>query len=137
MWLIAFVDILVNLLLECYPSKSHFSNVHHTMPKGPFVVFCNTHDINLNVGSFHVLTTKEVKNCKELAKVSSPNKKISSLRLQKSKTYVAVNLTIKKKLKLVEQDVGEENIGGCSDQDDTNDVTTNELQEQEEHEDER
>jgi hypothetical protein len=107
------------------------------MPKGPFVVFCNTHDINLNVGSFHVLTTKEVKNCKELAKVSSPNKKISSLRLQKSKTYVAVNLTIKKKLKLVEQDVGEENIGGCSDQDDTNDVTTNELQEQEEHEDER
>jgi hypothetical protein len=48
------------------------------MPKGPSLVCSNTHNINPNVGSFHVPTPKEVKNCKEFAKVSSPNKHITS-----------------------------------------------------------
>ncbi len=48
-----------------------------------------------------------MKDCKELAKVSSPNKQITSPCLLKSKSYVVINPTIMKKLKLVEQDVGE------------------------------
>jgi hypothetical protein len=43
------------------------------MPKGPFVC-TNTQDIKLSVGSFHVPTPKEVKDCKELVEISSPNK---------------------------------------------------------------
>jgi len=72
------------------------------MPKGPSTICSNTHDISPNVGSFHVPTPKEVKNYKELVEVSSPNKHITSLCLQKSKTYATANLAIKKELKLVE-----------------------------------
>jgi hypothetical protein len=92
--------------------------------KVPSIVCTNTHDINLSVGSFHVPTPKEVKNCNELPEVSSSNKHITSLRLQKSKTYVVTNPAIRKELKLVEQDVGEEDIGGSNDQDDIGDATT-------------
>jgi hypothetical protein len=76
------------------------------MPKGPLVVCTSTYDISSSVGNFHVPTPKEMKDCKELAKVSSPNKQITSSCLLKSKSYVVINPTIMKKLKLVEQDVG-------------------------------
>ncbi len=103
------------------------------MPKGPFVC-TNTQDIKLSVGSFHVPTPKEVKDCKELVEISSPNKQITSLRLLKSKSYAIANLAIEKELKLVEQNAGEEKIGGNSDHDDISDAATNEeFEEQEEH----
>jgi hypothetical protein len=52
----------------------------------------------------------------------------------KSKSYAIANLAIGKELKLVEQDVGEENISGSNDQDDIGDAATyEEFEEQEEH----
>jgi hypothetical protein len=77
------------------------------MPKGPLVVCTSTQDINSNVGNFHVPAPKEMKDCKELAEVSSPNKQITSPCLPKSKSYIVINVVIMKKLKLVKQDVAE------------------------------
>jgi hypothetical protein len=77
------------------------------MPKGPLIVCTNTQDISSSVGNFRFLAPKEMKDCKELAKVSSPNKQITSPHLLKSKSYATINLAIKKEFKLVEQDVGE------------------------------
>ncbi len=70
----------------------------------------------------------------KLVEVSSPNKHITSLRLLKSKSYVVANMVVKKEVKFVEQDVGEENIGGSIDQDDIGDATIDEeFEELEEH----
>lgn len=50
------------------------------------------------------------------------------MRLLKSKSYAIANLAIEKEFKLVEQDVGEEKIGGNSDQDDIGDVADEEFE---------
>jgi hypothetical protein len=56
-----------------------------------------------------------MKDCKELAEVSFPNKEITSPCLLKSKSYIVINAGIMKELKCLEHDVAEKNIGGSND----------------------
>jgi len=67
----------VNILPK-WASKFQHSNAHHSISKMTHVVCTRTHDINPSVDNFYVPIPKEMDNCKELAKILSSHKQITS-----------------------------------------------------------